>query len=114
MGTLDTLIAERVMGWHQELYDYAHVGWRGMAWRDADGHWTHEVDNWSPTTNTSDVHEMWRHVTGSGNQYLVTDGALIIGVEVNEQVIYIASTDDVYLALCYAALQLAGIEYANT
>lgn len=108
MSRLDVLIAKRVMGWHQELYAYPHVEWQGVAWRDADGHWKHEVGNWSPSTCHTDALAMWSHVTGSGNQYLLVDDSsdqLIVGLEIRGQDVYIRPTGDINLALCRAALR---------
>lgn len=107
---LDKLVAEKVMGWHQELH-----GWGMMAWRDLTGHWSHEVERWSPTKSFSDANEVWDHVTrNSGLLSLFVDdedGSMFVGAVICGQVIEIepVSRESVELAMCHAALRFCGV-----
>lgn len=117
---MDTLVAERVMGWRKVLEGDKESVWRDR-WEDCDGHYRHAISRYDGYEDDEDFHTICWHPSESIlwawevvekmpddtelklEQVKLSD-LWVAGFYKSDNVIYQAAADIAPLAICRAAL----------
>ncbi|MBU2249436.1 MAG: hypothetical protein KKD77_22000 [Gammaproteobacteria bacterium] len=104
--SIDRELAEKVMGWHEEMYS-----WRQRGWFDDENIWQVNVVDWHPSTDISQAFQVvekmgdgvwWLNIKKSSDGYYVEirkNRAVASGW---------AESDTLEMAICLAVLEAKG------